>query len=51
MILSSMVSDYGSSLLYMNLVVMFFMLIFDYKLFLNKILKKDKLIFKICLYL
>ncbi len=51
MISSSTVSDYGSSSSYMNLVATFLMLIPDYKLPLNKTLKKDKLIPKICSYL
>lgn len=51
MISSSTVSDYSSGASYMNLVATFLMLIPDYKLPLNKTLKKDKLIPKICSYL
>lgn len=51
MILSSTVCDYSSSASYMNLVATFLMLIPDYKLPLNKTLKKDKLIPKKCSYL
>ncbi len=51
MISSSTVSDYSSSASYMNIVATFLMLIPDYKLPLNKTLKKDKLIPKICSYL
>ncbi len=51
MISSSTVSDYSSSASYINLIAMFLMLIPDYKLPLNKTLKKDKLIPKIFSYL
>lgn len=51
MISSSTVSDYSSSASYMNLVATFIMLILEYKLPLNKTLKKDKLIPKKCSYL
>ncbi len=51
MILGSTVSDYSSSASYTNLVATFLMLILDYKLPLNKTLKKDKLIPKIFSYL
>ncbi|HCX48504.1 MAG TPA: hypothetical protein DG757_05600, partial [Bacillus sp. (in: Bacteria)] len=51
MILGSTASDYSSSASYTNLVATFLMLILDYKLPLNKTLKKDKLIPKIFSYL
>ncbi len=51
MILGSTVSDYSSSASYTSLVATFLMLILDYKLPLNKTLKKDKLIPKFFSYL